>query len=549
MSPNDRHTGRWPARGAWALAGAFVLAFALVPIAAMFLATLWVDGRFSLASFGEVLATPADRAQLLRTLGLGAVATAVAVLAGGGHAWLTHRTDLPGARWLGPLGVAPLVIPPILVAMGFADFTGAASNPGGTRLASPPVVAGFWACATLLGVAYAPFVAVLAARGLRGVDGRLYEAALLARGRRAANGLLVRMIAPEVAAGALLAFVFVIGEHGVPEFLTVKGKTWHVYAEGVFARWTWRNTGADPLFVNAPIVASLPLVALVVAALALALRLRARATLQGDLQPLPVRRLGCRRWPALLLPAAYLGAGLVVPIVVMARWAAGSTQLREPMSWATFARSVNGALEQSGGDLGYTVAVAAAAAVLVVAVGLPLARAAARGRGRLEVLAVLPVAVPAILLAIGMVKVFNRDAFGRFYDSWAMLACAYAARFLPFAVLPLAQWARRIPPELGEAAVLAGQGPVRRALRIDLPLLAPAAWSAACLVFVLGLRELDTAVVLPAGNGTVVRRLSNIVHFGGEDTGGALSLLLLGVAVLVPALVVILTGRKLRPLA
>ena len=47
----------------------------------------------------------------------------------------------------------------------------------------------------------------------------------------------------------------------------------------------------------------------------------------------------------------------------------------------------------------------------------------------------------------------------------------------------------------------------------------------------------------------MVRRLSNIVHFGGEDTGGALSLLLLGVAVLVPALVVILTGRKLRPLA
>ena len=52
-------------------------------------------------------------------------------------------------------------------------------------------------------------------------------------------------------------------------------------------------------------------------------------------------------------------------------------------------------------------------------------------------------------------------------------------------------------------------------------------WSAACLVFVLALRELDLAVVLPAGNGTVVRRLSNIVHFGGEDTGGALALMLL----------------------
>ena len=33
-------------------------------------------------------------------------------------------------------------------------------------------VAGFWACAALLGVAYAPFVAVLTARGLAAIDGR-----------------------------------------------------------------------------------------------------------------------------------------------------------------------------------------------------------------------------------------------------------------------------------------------------------------------------------------------------------------------------------------
>lgn len=68
-------------------------------------------------------------------------------------------------------------------------------------------------------------------------------------------------------------------------------------------------------------------------------------------------------------------------------------------------------------------------------------------------------------------------------------------------------------------------------------------------MFVLALRELDLAVVLPAGNGTVVRRLSNIVHFGGEDTGGALALMLLFVATVLPALTVILTGRKLRSLS
>ena len=58
-------------------------------------------------------------------------------------------------------------------------------------------------------------------------DGRLYEAAWLARGRGRAELMLLRMVAPEIAAGCLFAFIFVVSEHGVPEFLTVKGKTWH----------------------------------------------------------------------------------------------------------------------------------------------------------------------------------------------------------------------------------------------------------------------------------------------------------------------------------
>ena len=82
------------------------------------------------------------------------------------------RQDMDPTGVLGPLGIAPLVIPPILVAMGFADFAPAS---------------GFWFCALLLGTSYAPFVAVLTARGLRGVDGGGYGAAMLSRGRRPAE--------------------------------------------------------------------------------------------------------------------------------------------------------------------------------------------------------------------------------------------------------------------------------------------------------------------------------------------------------------------------
>ena len=129
------------------------------------------------------------------------------------------------------------------------------------------------------------------------------------------------------------------------------------------------------------------------------------------------------------------------------------------------------------------------------------------------------------------------------------MVAAYAARFLPFAVLPLSQAIRRVSPELEEAARFADRGPLARALHVQLPLLLPAIWSTACLIFILALRELDVAVVLPSGNGTVVRRLSNVVHFGGEDMGGALALMLLLAAVLGPLATWVLTGKRLRSLS
>jgi len=513
---------------------AFALLFAGLPLVAVF-----AEAVAGLPALGDVLRTPNDRAAFAASLELALVATAIAVLLGGGHAWLTFRTDLWAGRLLLPLGVLPLVMPPIVLAMALADFL---------------PVQGFWPCAALLGTANAPFVAVFTARGLRAVDGREYEAALLARGRRGAESLLLRMVAPELLGGALIAALFALSEHGVPEFLTVKGKTWHTYAEVVFRLWTRRAIGVTEADLASPIVAALPLLVLIGAALFFALRLRARAGVQAAV-PLPVRPLGRLRWPALAWPALYLGVGVLLPVVAMARWAAGSTAAA-PMSLATLQRSFANAVTQAGGDLAHTLGIAVAATIVVLLVALPLARRAGRGAGSIDYLSVLPLAVPAVLLAIGVVQVFNSRIANRvyalgfdFYDSDACVVAAYAARFLPFGVLTLSSAVRRVPLVLDEAAVLTGRSRWLQAMRIHVPLLLPAAWSAACLVFVLALRELDVAVVLPAGNGTVVRRLSNVVHFGGEDVGGALALYLLLVALLAPILGMILTGRRPTPIS
>ncbi len=522
----------------WA-ALAFLAVFVAAPLVQLAAQTFAGPHGLTLDAWRALLDDDVVAAQLLSTLQLGLAATVVSLLLGGGHAWLTVARDLPGARWLAPLGVAPLVVPPIFVAMGFADVM---------------PVQGFWPCALLLGVAHAPFVAVLAARGLRAVDGRAYEAALLLRGRARAEAWLLRAIRPEVLAGCLLAFLFTVADHGVPEFLTVKGKTWHTYAEGIFARWTRRAVGTTFEELQSPIVAAIPFVVGLGCLLWAALRLRASAPDRGVVRPLPMRPLGAWRWPALLLPAVYLGAGIGLPVVVLGRWVLGSAQKREPMSLEYAQQSFAKAIDQGLPDLLHSVWLAVAVGVLVVLLALPLARQSARRWPVLDLAAALPAALPAILLGIALIRSFHdapvlRQLGDRFDQSWAFAACAYAARFLPFAALTLSSQVRRQPLAAEEAGRLVARPPFVRALRLHVLPLLPAAWSAWVLVFVLALRELDLAVVLPAANATAVRRLANAVHFQHEDWSGVIALLLLAIAVLVPLVPAVLAGRRLSSLS
>lgn len=529
--------GDWLTRAPLWLALLFLAAFAGLPLGVLAVQTFAGPDGFSLEAWRALAGDENALVQLGATLQLGLAATTISLLLGGGHAFSCIGRDLPGARWLGPLGVAPLVLPPIFVAMGFADLM---------------PMAGFWPCALLLGIAHAPFVAVLAARGLRAVDGRAYEAALLLRGRARAERFLLRAIAPELLAGCLLAFLFTVADYGVPEFLTVKGKTWLTYAEGIFARWTRRATGTTFAELQSPIVAALPFVAGLGCLLWAALRLRAQAPDRGVPRPLPLRPLGRWRWPALAVPVLYLGAGVLLPVVVLARWALGSAQAREPMGLPFAQQSFQKAMTEGLTPLCNSVVLAALVAGLVVLLALPLARQSARRWPALDLLVALPAAVPAVLLGMGLIRAYHDSVLGLvgsdFYSGLGFATCGYAARFLPFAALTLAAVARRQSVAAEEAGALVARPPFVRALRLHLPPLLPAAWSAGVLTFVLALRELDLAVVLPAANATAVRRLSNAVHFQHEDWSGVIALLLLTIAVLVPLLPSLLAGRRLSTL-
>jgi iron(III) transport system permease protein len=442
-----------------------------------------------------------------RTCAYGAGVALTAVALGAPFGWLVARSDVPGARWLRPLGLVPLCLPPMLIAMAWTVLAGVRGGSAAWLVSS----AATW-----------PLVALLAARAAERIDGRLVDAARLTGGARALLAAELPLLAPAIAVGACLAFVFTVNDFSVPDYVSWVGTKFSVYADQVFAAWKVDQSAGEA------VAAALPLIALTLASLLPALALRRRgalASLRGDFRAPARIELGALRWPACICAAGLVALSAGVPIARLF-WEAGGG----PRGFAfeklgsAFAR----ALELARGDLRNSLVWAAAAATVATALGLVLGHALERARhGRwLEMLALAPLAVPAVLFGIGVIAAWNRPGLERFYDGGGLVVLLWVGRFLAFPVLVIGTAVASLDPAGEEAARLAGAGPARRLASIVAPPLRGtlvAAWS---LVFVFSLRELDAAILVPAANHTAMFRIFNAVHFGRDDFVAALALML-----------------------
>ena len=171
-----------------------------------------------------------ERLPLLRSLAVGSLAAVTALVFGVFYAFALSRWRVPGARLLVGLGVAPLVVPPYLAAIGWVDAFGPAGRfprllgmqlPRGPSLLSEGLVYTTPSCGFLLGCSLFPLVFLTTRAALQRVPASALEAARLARGRAGEARLLLTSAAPQALAAAL--FVFALGsvEFAAPQLLRV----------------------------------------------------------------------------------------------------------------------------------------------------------------------------------------------------------------------------------------------------------------------------------------------------------------------------------------
>jgi len=469
-----------------------------LPLIFMTFGSLFDSGGFSFDLYRKTLGDPHLRRLMGNSLLLASAVTAITVPAGVLLGILLEKTDLPLRRFFTLLFVIPLLLPPYITAVAWVGIPGRFPEP-------------FTGSVLILSSVYPAIPMLLTIIFLRTVHPAIEAAARCEAGwTQVIRYITLPLIRPAIITAAILVFILVFGEFGVPEYLRFQ-----VYPVESFTQF------AAFYDFRAATAASLPLLAVTVLLLT-AEEFRAGRTLRRE-QYAPaaehrtlIRIKTGRVWIAAAVGVAALVCAALPPAALL-------HQAGNPAEWIS-------PLKAAADCLGRSVAYAAITASLLICLGFFIALLIHDNTFRLgravDTWTVFMLALPGTVIGIGLIILWNRPAANFIYATPLLLLFGYLARYTAIPARIITVQLNRIPAELDEAARIDGAGWLRQVTQITFPLSVRAlagGWLAAYL-FVLR----DTAVTMllyPPGQDTVSVRIFTMMANGKPQTIAILCIL------------------------
>lgn len=529
---------RWPTVGIWT-AGVSLVLLVLVPLFELFRGAI-AEGW---GTAGEALRGTGTGTVVFNTLWTGTAVTLVAVLVGGAAAYVTERVPIPARNWLRLGLLLPLVTPPFVSALSWAQAYG----PGGlTDDALGFVLPGLFGgggVVAVIAVNVVPLVYLIVAAGLATRVAPDLERAARASGSTGLEtfkSVTLPLLRPALLGSAALAFVVAVNSFGIPAVLGLPAgfgtMTTRIYQD--LAR------SAAPAAFTRVLVLAAALVVVTVSVVAVAdRRLGLAGSVVRTAGPVGGRATSDRgqRWPAIAL-WAYIGCTALIPVTALVlsslTKAVGLSSVPANWTLANFGEALAGSYARA---LGRSVLLAAVAATLVIFLG-GLAASLVRRRGGRSIgtVAVLTFAVPGSALAVAVLM-----AYGPWLrDTLLIILVAYLAKFWALGHRSIAGSADAIPPDLYRAARSGGAGPVTALRTVIVPLLQPAIAAAWAIVFLFGFHELTMSTLLYGpGSETLAVVILNLRQLGDVSVTSAMAVLLTALVALAFVPVLLLRRR------
>jgi iron(III) transport system permease protein len=520
-----------------ALALAFLMALPLGWLA-------WVSvssesGGTTLAHYRAVFRDPALSKALWNTLVLAFWVGLASIGLGAPLAWLTARTDLPAKSALRALVMASFVTPPFLGAFAWVMLAGPNAGLINTLWrqwtgATGPLVNIF----TMPGLVFVvtiytfPYVYIMIANTLTLIASDLEEAAAIHGAGRLTVALTVTlpMVLPAVMSGFILAVLQALALFGSPAILALPAG-FHTITTQIWSFFQY------PPRVEQAAAFSLPLLlatALLLVVQKRVLGRRGYAAVGGKGGRRHVIPLGAWRWPALAACLAVMACAIFLPYAVLAK-AAFSRAWAQPLTWSnltlgnfTFTFFEYGATRAAiVNTLELGLLTASVGAVMVALLAYVSNRRLIVGYQVVSFLALAPVVIPGVVLAVALFIAYTRPPF-ILYGTLAILFVAYLTKEMPTGYAQSDATFRGIPVDLEDAGRILGAGRLRILRDVTAPLARSGIIAAWCFIFIGVIRELSASIILFTPNTQVM----SVVIFDLKEEGQFGAIAVLGLVML-----------------
>ncbi len=499
-------------------------------------------GAATLGNFARLFSDPAFVDPLLISLGIASSVGVACCVIAAPMAWLVARTDMPFSQTVRLIVTASFVTPPFLGAIAwellaapnsgllnqvYRSWTGADS---GDALFDIYTITGLIfviSCYTF------PYVFVLVANALERVPGDLEDAASMLGSSKwtTARRITVPLVMPALLAGLLVAFLQAITLFGSPAILALPAG-FHTITTKI---WSLFQYPPKPELAAA---ASLPLLLLTVGLLraqAVILGRRSYAVVGGKSAAPRLIALTWLRWPAAALCFALLALPVFLPYGALLN-AAFSKIPSQPVTFETLTlhnfNFVYFELSATKLALKNTLVLAVLSAtvcsLLALVVAYMTSRRSVPGHRILGFLATAPIAIPGIVLGVGLFLSYTRPPFVLYGTLWILLV-AYVTIELPSAYQQMRSAFHAVNPELEEASRILGATRIQVLSHITGPLLRTSLLATWCFTFVAVVRELSAAIILFTSETKVV----SVLIFDLKESGDLAAIAVLGLSMLV----------------
>ena len=497
-----------------------VLAAALVyPMWEVLRGGVRVDGEWTLYFVGHVFAQPEYRDGLVNSFGIAVATTVLVVAISLPLALVASRFDFRGKALLSGVVLLPMVLPPFVGAIGLRQILGTYGGSLNLLLQSLGLLDGdhfidWMGRARVVGIIALealhlyPIMYLNATAALANVDPAMEEAAanLGCVGWRRFRRITLPLIMPGLFAGGTIVFIWSFTELGAPLMFDYRQVTSVQIFEGIKDI----GGGGNPM----PYALAIAMLAASVAFYCIgklllgrsAYGMHAKATVGRE-----ARRLGPVGGALAALPFVLvaLAAGIphlgVILTSVSDRWI--GTVLPSAVSLDHFRTALGHSLTvpSISNSLVYSTAAMAGDVVLGIAIAWIVVRTRFFARGLLDALAMLPLAVPGLVMAFGYLAAVLRfvpaesplaDLLRPDRNPTALLIVAYGVRRLPYVVRAAAAGLQQTSVTLEEAAANLGASPLRVLRRITVPLIAANLIAGGLLAFSFAMLEVSDSLIL-----------------------------------------------------